>query len=129
MIDMAALALSASSQRGISSMRGAMRTQSQRIGENELAAVKMRQDIEKLYLLVEALWAVLKQATGLKDDDLADLVQQIDLEDGKLDGCNAENTVARTCANCGKTLLRGQTRCAYCGEEMLDSALFRHNGK
>ena len=71
---------------------------------------------------------LLRKSANLKDDDLVELVRQVDLQDGKLDGRNAENLAVRTCASCGKVLLQGQTTCAYCGKTLEDGDLFRHNG-
>ena len=111
-----------------SSIRNSMCLRKMRREEVELSAVSMRQDIEKLYMIVEALWSVVKKSANLKDDDLVELVRQVDLQDGKLDGRNAENLAVRTCASCGKVLLQGQTTCAYCGKTLEGGDLFRHNG-
>ena len=106
-----------------------MRAQKLNLDESELSAVSMRQDIEKLYMLVEALWLIVKETSGLKDEDLIELLKQIDLQDGKIDGRNSSNATVRKCANCGRTLLRGQSKCAYCCAELHDAVLFRHNGR
>ena len=129
MSDIVSLAVGIAAHRRINSIKSDMRAQKLNLDESELSAVSMRQDIEKLYMLVEALWLVVKETSGMNDEDLAELVKQIDLQDGKLDGRNSSNAAIRKCANCGRILLRGQSKCAYCGKEFQDAALFRHNGK
>ena len=129
MLDLISIAVGISAHKRINPLKSTIRDQKLNLDESELSAISMRQDIEKLYLLVEALWSIVRETSGLKDEDLAELVRQIDLQDGKLDGRNSSNADIRKCANCGKTLLRGQARCLYCGEEMCDDSLFRHNGK
>ena len=129
MSDLISLAVGIAAHRRISSVRSDIRDQKLNLDESELSAVSMRQDIEKLFLIVEALWGIIKQTTNLTDEDFKELIRQIDLEDGKPDGRNSSNAEIRKCTNCGRTILRGQTKCAYCGEEIADGSLFRHNGK
>lgn len=118
MSDLMSLAVGIAAHRRINAIRGDMRNQKLSLNESELSAVSMWQDIEKLYLIVEALWAIIKQTTNLSDDDFNELIRQIDLQDGKLDGRNSSNVQIRKCSNCGRTILRGQAKCSYCGEEI-----------
>ena len=129
MADLISLGIAIAAHRKIGALRSDMRSQRLNFDESELTATTIRQDIEKLYLIVEALWAIVKNTTNLTDEDLAELVREIDLQDGRQDGRVASNSEARKCSNCGRTLLRGQSRCTYCGEELHDDAIFRHNGK
>jgi len=129
MSDLISLAVGIAAHRRINSIRSDIRDQKLNLNESELSAVSMRQDIEKLYLIVEALWAIIKQTANLSDDDFNELIRQIDLQDGKLDSRNSSNAEIHKCSNCGRTILRGQTKCTYCGEEMVGTSLFRHNGK
>ena len=129
MSDIVSLAVGIAAHKRINSIKSDMRAQKLNLDESELSAVSMRQDIEKLYMLVEALWLIVRETSGLEDEDLVELVKQVDLQDGRLDGRNSANAAVRKCANCGKTILRGKSKCAYCGSELHDDALFRHNGK
>ena len=101
----------------------------QEANQAQLNVAKGRTDIERLYLLVEALWTILKTSTGLTDEDFVKIVEQLDLQDGKLDGSNATHTVITQCPNCGRTLLKGHRRCAYCQTDVFANAPFRHIGK
>jgi hypothetical protein len=77
-----------------------------------VAAVQL--DVEKLFMITEALWNILKEKHGYADEDLLQMVQDIDLRDGQLDG-----KVARQpnppCSNCGRTLMGRHPVCLYCG--------------
>ena len=129
MIDIIALATGIAAHKRIGSSESNITSQNKKLDETALSALSMRQDIEKLFLIVEALWAIVKETSNLKDEDFAELIRQIDLQDGRLDGRNSTTVEILKCTKCGKTLLHGQTRCAYCGEELHFNSLFRHNGK
>ena len=129
MSDLVSLAVGIAAHRRINTLKSDMRAQKLSVDESELSAVSMRQDIEKLYMLVEALWCIVKETSGLGDEDLIGLVKQIDMQDGKLDGRNSANAGILKCSNCGRTILKGQSKCIYCGGEIKDESLFRHNGK
>ena len=72
-------------------------------------------DIEKLLMITEALWEILKHHHGYTDDQLVQMIQDIDLRDGKLDGKVAKSAERPTCTQCGRTIVRRQARCLYCG--------------
>lgn len=128
-MDLINLAIGISAHRRVTNLASNVRAIDHRVDENELSAVSLRRDIEKLYLVVEALWAIVREATNLKDEDLQNLMRAIDEQDGKRDGRNAKNTAIVQCAKCGKTLLKGQTACAYCGEQIPNGTAFRHAGQ
>lgn len=71
-------------------------------------------DVEKLFMITEALWLILKQQHGYADEDLGRLIQDIDLSDGKLDGKVAKQQNPE-CPQCGRTLLGKHPVCLYCG--------------
>jgi hypothetical protein len=72
-------------------------------------------DIEKLFMVTEALWEILKRHHGHSDDELVEMIEQIDLRDGKLDGKVARTAERPSCPACGRTIMRKQVRCLYCG--------------
>jgi hypothetical protein len=65
-------------------------------------------------MITEALWNILKEQHGYTDENLVQMVQDIDLRDGQLDG-----KVARQpnppCSQCGRTLMGKHPVCLYCG--------------
>ena len=73
-------------------------------------------DIEKLFMITEALWEILKHQHGYTDDQLGQMIQDIDLRDGKLDGKVAKSSERPTCTQCGRTIIKKQAKCLYCGE-------------
>jgi len=75
----------------------------------------LRGDVERLLLVTEALWRIARERWECTDADLVQRIQEIDLEDGKLDGRKAP-TPARDCPHCQRKLLKHQPRCFYCGK-------------
>jgi hypothetical protein len=81
----------------------------------EHAADMLRCDVDRLLMITEALWTFIKQQHGYQDEDLAKLITEIDLRDGKLDGRVAP-TEPRTCPSCGRVLSKNRPVCLYCGK-------------
>ena len=73
-------------------------------------------DVEKLFMLTEALWTILKEKHGCTDAELVQRVQKIDLRDGKLDGKVAK--VNPDCPKCSRKLMGKRPVCLYCGAEV-----------
>jgi len=71
-------------------------------------------DVEKLFMITEAFWNILKEKHGYADEDLARMVQDIDLRDGQLDGKVAKQPKP-PCPQCGRTLMGRHPVCLYCG--------------
>jgi hypothetical protein len=103
-------AVDAVSDSGLVGSGGAGRSAASR-GEVDM----MKADIEKLLMITEALWQVLKNKHNYTDDDLLGWVQEIDMRDGKLDGRVARMGTAY-CPQCNRTLMRSKAVCLYCGE-------------
>ena len=82
--------------------------------QNEL----MKCDVEKLFMLTEALWTILKEQHGYTDEDLIQRIQDIDLRDGKLDGQVAKSKSKPDCPECGRKLMGRRPVCLYCGAEV-----------
>ncbi|HOA96627.1 zinc ribbon domain-containing protein [Acetivibrio saccincola] len=73
-----------------------------------------RDPIERQMIISEAIWELLKEKTGLTDEDLVKKVREIDLRDGVLDGrVKPEPPVA--CPKCNKKMKKGSSTCVYCG--------------
>ena len=83
-------------------------------GEERLRSDTSQLDIEKLFMITEAMWNILKEKHGYDDEDLARMVQDIDLRDGQLDGKVAKQPKP-PCSNCGRTLMGKHPVCLYCG--------------
>ena len=76
---------------------------------------ELRFDLERLMLVTEALWRIVREKVQCTDEELVQRIQEIDLEDGKLDGRKAP-TPARDCPHCQRKLIKHQPRCFYCGK-------------
>ena len=74
----------------------------------------LKQAIEKLALVNAAMWSLLQEKAHLKDEDLANRMQQIDMMDGVADG-RISPQKALACAKCLRPLSRTHERCMYCG--------------
>lgn len=81
------------------------------------AAHYLEQDVERVHMIAEALWMLLKEKLDLEDADLLRLIAAIDLRDGKLDGRVARATAA-PCPGCRRNVARSRTRCLFCGEAL-----------
>ncbi len=77
----------------------------------------MRADVERLLMITEALWSILKEQHGYTDEELMRRVEEIDLRDGKTDGKVAKQ-LQPLCPNCNRTLTHNLPRCMYCGTEI-----------
>lgn len=78
---------------------------------------------EQLKLVTLAMWTMLKDHTGLSENDLKKYVHKIDLMDGKQDG--RANTVEKTtCPGCKREILTTSMACPYCGEYLNPSSVF-----
>lgn len=82
-----------------------------RTAESEARGLSER--IERLSLVNEALWSLLREKLGLTEEQLADRVREVDLSDGQLDGRVRHPAVP--CPKCGRTVSRRRDRCLYCG--------------
>lgn len=71
-------------------------------------------EINRLLLVVEGLWRLVREHGGLSDDELLRKVYEVDLEDGTLDGRKRRAPVG-DCQECGRKLARRLPRCIYCG--------------
>ncbi len=71
-------------------------------------------DVERLYMITEALWTILKDQHGYTDEELIHRVEDIDLRDGKLDGKVAKQPPP-PCAQCKRLIVARHPVCLYCG--------------
>ncbi|HPG01203.1 MAG TPA: hypothetical protein PLE77_14185 [Kiritimatiellia bacterium] len=75
----------------------------------------MRYDIERLLMITEALWQILKEQHGYDDSELTNRITEIDRRDGRLDGRVAPQPPS-SCPRCGRTLERKRPFCLFCGQ-------------
>jgi hypothetical protein len=76
--------------------------------------VILKSEIERLLMISEALWTLVKEQHDYDDEALAGRIREIDMKDGRLDGRVAPSAPS-VCPNCGRTLSRQRPVCMYCG--------------
>ncbi|OPZ90776.1 MAG: hypothetical protein BWY74_02203 [Firmicutes bacterium ADurb.Bin419] len=82
--------------------------------------------VEKLMMITEALWLILKETNNLTDEELKEKILQVDLKDGKLDGRVAANADGiEYCPQCGQVLQKNKYVCIYCGAEIENPDFFK----
>lgn len=103
-------------------------TAQSRAGRAEQAANEARTDIkemqrqlDRLCLLNQALWELLRERLALSDAELARMAQEIDLRDGVKDGRITQ--LAVRCPTCQRVNNTRHKKCIYCSTEF-DSMLF-----
>lgn len=74
----------------------------------------LRYDTERVLMITEALWELLKQKHGYTDEQLLEQVRRVDGQDGRLDG-RVERSQPTQCRTCGRNLSRRRPTCIYCG--------------
>ena len=93
--------------------------------ESMISSGKSRKNTERLYMVVQAMWELLREKVGMTDADLKAKIRELDMRDGRLDGQDATQTVPQVCHQCGRTILAGQVQCAWCGAQY-DGDVFGH---
>ena len=81
-------------------------------------SLKERQ--ERLCLVCEAMWEILKDSLAVSESMLLDKVQEIDLRDGTLDG---KHNKCKKCNACGRLINPQREKCLFCGnKDIIESA-------
>jgi hypothetical protein len=75
-------------------------------------------DIDRLLMITEALWTLMKQEHGYADDVLTKLIEEIDRRKVIVDGMAVKDP-PQTCSNCGKINSAKRLFCIYCGKPIL----------
>ncbi len=71
--------------------------------------------VDRLTLVVQAMWALLEE-DGRTQDDLLAKIQELDAADGTEDG--KRTPLPRTCPGCQAKVGHGLSVCQFCGTEM-----------
>lgn len=77
-------------------------------------AVDLAKEVDRLALICEALWTLVKERLDLTDDELMGEIARLDLSDGRADGRKAKAPTA--CSKCGRMNSRRHDFCIYCGK-------------
>ena len=78
-------------------------------------AAMLRADIERLLMITEALWSMMKEQFEYTDQHLMDRIVEVDAKDGRVDGRVAAQP-PRACPKCARPSSRKRPVCMYCGQ-------------
>lgn len=91
---------------------------SQTAGRTTQSSEQMRlleRRIDRLTLLCQALWELLREQLNLTDEQLESIAAEVDARDGVQDGVQSEHPVR--CGRCGRINSSRRNSCLYCGLE------------
>ncbi|MBU1243772.1 hypothetical protein KKD52_08985 [Myxococcota bacterium] len=74
----------------------------------------MQADLERLLMITEAMWLIIKENNLVSDDELVAKIREVDLRDGRLDGRVAKQNNPE-CPGCKRTVIGKHPVCLYCG--------------
>ena len=77
----------------------------------------LKHDVDRLLLISEAIWTLLKREHGYSDDVLTDLITKIDLADGRIDGRGVKELPPQ-CPYCNRANSGRRSFCIYCGKPL-----------
>ena len=78
--------------------------------------------VERLTLVCSALWELLKEKTGVTEEELVTRVAILDAQDGVADG--KRNQKVRKCPKCARTMAARVSKCMYCGTVRVAASVF-----
>ncbi|MDQ2085628.1 hypothetical protein RBH29_04160 [Herbivorax sp. ANBcel31] len=90
---------------------------------NKTEIDKLKKRIDKLSMITEGLWLIVRDELKLSDEKLKEKIKN-DLVDDSLEG-SIYSKAAKACKNCGNPLQADKSVCIYCGKEAGDD-VFRH---
>lgn len=82
---------------------------------SNMRMIDVDERIDRLVLLVEAMWSLLRDQ-GFTDEDLAARLMELDQQDGTMDG--RRTPAPSTCRSCGSKVAAGLSACQFCGTEI-----------
>lgn len=111
--------------------------QQQQISQTEIASSSAKREIQdhhgrlrdieqqlaRVTLVSQALWELLRDRTGLTEDELVDKITEVDLRDGAKD--NRLTTQVVACPKCQRNITTKHLRCIYCGMEVPKEHIFQ----
>lgn len=112
--------------RGISVTRTPDTHQTHTLASLKTEVNDLRQQMERLVLLNQALWELLQERAGLTEAQFLEKIREVDLRDGTEDGKITERAVR--CPQCHRVCNSKHTKCLYCGTEF-ETDLFKSGAR
>lgn len=78
------------------------------------SARAMEVRLDRALMACEAMWTILRDKLGVTEEEFVTRMNEIDLQDGHLDGKVRRTAV--TCPKCSRIISPRFPRCMYCGE-------------
>lgn len=75
----------------------------------------LEQEVDRLKLLNQALWELLREKLKVTDAELEKHIATVDMRDGVRDG--KMTTTALKCPSCSRVSSSKHWKCLYCGQE------------
>jgi hypothetical protein len=72
-------------------------------------------DVDRLLLITQALWTLMKREHGYADDVLTKLIEEIDSSEAIVGGMTVKDP-PQACPNCGRLNSTQRLFCIYCGK-------------
>ncbi|MEI6234097.1 MAG: hypothetical protein WCT04_13665 [Planctomycetota bacterium] len=73
----------------------------------------LRQDLDRTTLIVQALWELLKKKHGATENEMLEMIQAVDMLDGKVDG--KPSRIPDNCPQCMRPVSVTTNSCFFCG--------------
>ena len=80
-------------------------------------ARKARVDIDRLLVIAEALWTIMKKGHGYSDDVLIQAVEQLDQSKSPVTGTSTKD-ILLICPSCGRPNIVRRDFCIFCNQRM-----------
>jgi hypothetical protein len=91
-------------------------------GSNTVSQIReLEHQVQRLALMNQALWELLRDRAKLTDADLEAKAQEVDMRDGKADGKITHGPLR--CPSCSRVSNSKHWKCMYCGEEFAKPAM------
>ncbi len=90
-------------------------TPSESTGPSTTDIEELKANIDRLMMITEALWDILREKYDYSEEELVKRVYEIDARDGVIDG-RKRPTPSRNCPHCNRKLAKKRPRCIYCGQ-------------
>lgn len=89
---------------------------SARRAENALG--RLEDALDRQALIIRTLLSMCEAKGMFNEPEFRELMNEIDLSDGRLDGKYKPQATPRSCPNCGKTNGKRAVTCMYCGVQL-----------
>jgi hypothetical protein len=80
----------------------------------ETKSTDLEYQVQNLKLICQAMWELLRERSGLSDEDLLSKIKDVDQRDGAADG--KIGTTKILCPKCARPSGSNAKQCIYCGE-------------